>query len=452
MLLRQTAAGVFRPRSSTAVLPAWQRCALPTGAFAAPKAPIGLRLVSGLTAPISESVANAQAAFPDGSLSQQLLDKCLEAAISRGVDLSTQYEPWIPVDMMQTLMVDVHNATGCSWFAAIILACISIRVVTLPIAIAAIRGQREKAVLQPRFSELQARQQEATKSADQSLIAESNKQIQDFTTQHGKFFMLKGSWNLVCFQMPLYVTAFAAMRGIASHPDIFPGFAMESPLWLDSLALADPYALLPCMSAAIMLTNIEIYGSVDNEVLVAPTSGQSEGGAGQNPFAKYQKWMMRGTTMLFLPMTWNFPAGVFVFMSTNMVATVLQNRLVRLPAVERILELPPTPEKAAATAELLRSSGPPALIRLGYSLVQDNRARKISNARGTGLLGMALTLGGSAPKVVEQPDTERRRKDVLEFLQTPTTSTSRPGSFADLQASPRFAVKRASSARQPSRM
>lgn len=34
--------------------------------------------------------------------------------------------------------------------------------------------------------------------------------------------------------------------------DLFRGFAMESPLWLDSLALADPTYILPVLTSAIM--------------------------------------------------------------------------------------------------------------------------------------------------------------------------------------------------------
>merc|ERR1712060_211628 len=107
-------------------------------------------------------------------------------------------------------------------------------------------------------------------------LGECAKKLQEFTQKHGRFFMLKGTWNLICFQMPLYITAFAAMRGLASHPDIFRGFAMEAPGWLDSLALQDPYAILPVFTAAIMLTNIELFGSIDTEVSPTTTSPLGE--------------------------------------------------------------------------------------------------------------------------------------------------------------------------------
>merc|ERR1712050_790618 len=112
-------------------------------------------------------------------------------------------------------------------------------------------------------------QKQLTLEGNQEKVAEIAKQIQDFTQKHGKFFMLKGTWNLLCFQMPLYITAFASFRGFANYPNLFPGFAMEAPLWLDSLALPDPSALLPCITAGIMLTNTELFGSIDTEVAAA---------------------------------------------------------------------------------------------------------------------------------------------------------------------------------------
>lgn len=56
-------------------------------------------------------------------------------------------------------------------------------------------------------------------------------------------------------QIPIFTTAFLSMRQMSNHPHIFKGespagcdiqlsvrsgFPMETPLWLDSLALSDP--------------------------------------------------------------------------------------------------------------------------------------------------------------------------------------------------------------------
>lgn len=53
------------------------------------------------------------------SMSHNLLDQCVEAAVGRGMNMSVEYAPWIPVDLFQTLLVDVHEYAGCSWLTAI---------------------------------------------------------------------------------------------------------------------------------------------------------------------------------------------------------------------------------------------------------------------------------------------------------------------------------------------
>ena len=52
-------------------------------------------------------------------MSHNLLDQCVEAAVGRGMNMSAEYAPWIPVDLFQTLLVDVHEYAGCSWLTAI---------------------------------------------------------------------------------------------------------------------------------------------------------------------------------------------------------------------------------------------------------------------------------------------------------------------------------------------
>merc|ERR1719454_1205380 len=88
----------------------------------------------------------------------------------------------------------------------------------------------------------------------------------------------------------------------------------------------------------------------------------------QNNFQKYQPWIMRGSSVMFVPLTWNFPAGVFVFMSTNLIVATLQNKILRLPVLERLLEIPPTLERVAAANAAATSAGPGPLTPLLVTL------------------------------------------------------------------------------------
>jgi len=409
---------------------------------------VGARGARGIVGPAGPLPLTTE--YPGGSMAQHLLDRCLEGAVSRGIDVTAPYKPWLPVDLMQTMLVNVHDTLGCSWTMAIVLACLGIRIVTLPVSVAAIRGAREKALIQPQFVELTQRQQALAVDGDQQKKADNVKKLQDFTQKHGKFFMLKGTWNLILFQMPLYITAFAAMRGLASHPDLFRGFAMEAPLWLDSLALQDPYAILPVFTAAIMLTNIELFGSIDTEAAATmPSSPIENAVGGTGTFQKYQKHIMRGSAVAFVPLMWSFPAGVFIFMSTNMISSQIQNRVLRLPVMERLLELPPKAEEATAAAAAAMVA-PPTLLPLG-STVGNAQLLCASALPPEALHPPRLQLPG--PHVAGAADTASSRSSlalpggssrataVLAAAAMAPKSATKPS--RSYEPNPRFAVRRA---------
>eukprot|EP00930_Biecheleria_cincta_P044239 TRINITY_DN30366_c0_g1_i1.p1 TRINITY_DN30366_c0_g1~~TRINITY_DN30366_c0_g1_i1.p1 ORF type:complete len:471 (-),score=93.68 TRINITY_DN30366_c0_g1_i1:48-1424(-) len=411
------------------------------------------RPVAAPTGSIADTLANS--GYPDHSMSLNLLQKCAEAAVGRGVDVAAEYHPWLPVDLFQTMLVDVHEYTGCSWMTAIVFTCLGIRLISLPITVSAMRGAREKAILQPEFQELTAKQNALQLEGDQEKTQEIQKKIQAFTQKHGKFFMLRGTGNLLLFQMPLYVTAFAAIRGIASHPDMFRGFAMEAPLWLDSLALADPYYILPVLTGCIMLTNAELFGSIDTEAAAASPVGETTepaaaaGGAaavGQNTLQKYQKHFMRGSAIMFIPLTMSFPAGVFVFMSTNMLASTFQNRLLRNPSMERLLELPPRVEELKKQ-DITIKSGVPALAPLGLAL----KSRPSHSLLGTPERAPSSQAGSAS---AQQADVRRPQRAALqERLREELAATHAQTSASLLESAtmlakvnPRFSVRRRSRA------
>jgi len=274
-----------------------------------------------------------------------LLDRCRDAAISRGINLEVPYEPWLNVDVMQTLFLDMHEAVGCSWTGALLLSVVFLRVITLPFSVAALKGSRSRALLMPEYQRIMAQRSASTQPSE---INDATKKLQAFQQEHGRFVMLRGMWNAIFIQGPIYVTAFIATRGLGNYPDVFVGFSLEAPLWLDSLAMPDPYGILPFMVSAVMLTNVEFFGAVDTE-LAAATPGltqqaQSTAVGGADTTKKYSKWMMRGGACAFVPLTWNLPASYFIFMLSNITLATAQTRMLKLPIFERLLDLPPAPE------------------------------------------------------------------------------------------------------------
>ena len=61
-----------------------------------------------------------------------------------------------------------------------------------------------------------------------------------------------------------------------------------------------------------MLTNTELFGSVDTETMPTAGTASDDGGAalGQNTMQKYQKYVLRGSALMFIPFTSGFPSGL----------------------------------------------------------------------------------------------------------------------------------------------
>merc|ERR1711957_680542 len=100
-----------------------------------------------------------------------------------------------------------------------------------------------------------------------------------------------------------------------AHPDAFRSFVVEPSLWLDSLVLADPYGILPVISACAVLLNAEIN-----------TPPPREGGEDN---AVYFRFVIRGAVLAFVPLTSMLSSSMLMFMATNATFTALATMIYR---------------------------------------------------------------------------------------------------------------------------
>jgi len=278
--------------------------------------------------------------LPPGSTADVLMQRCIEQAGESGFVTET-YDPWTNVDLVQTLIISLVDNFGISWFTAIMVSSVLLRLVTFPLAVRGIRGSREKSRARPEFDALFKLQQEAINDKSSKKAAgkqeEVRNQMDAFQKKYGSpyFFPFKGTWPIMLVQVPLYLTVFRSMKGFADHPHLFPDLALESPLWLESLALPDPTYVLPSISVGLMLLNLQLYGSLD--------AGAESLNSKKHDNESLQKWapyIVRASVFLILPFSGGMPSAVFVYMATNTVVVGLQNMLLKLPSVEAFLEFP----------------------------------------------------------------------------------------------------------------
>jgi YidC/Oxa1 family membrane protein insertase len=104
--------------------------------------------------------------------------------------------------------------------------------------------------------------------------------------------------------MPVFITMYQVVR---IHEETFPSFASGGILWFTDLTEADPYFVLPVLSALILVAAGEVSArNVDPQ----------------------QRRLMRLLPVAFTAFIARFPAGLLVYWVTSNAVTLIQNLLI----------------------------------------------------------------------------------------------------------------------------
>jgi YidC/Oxa1 family membrane protein insertase len=114
--------------------------------------------------------------------------------------------------------------------------------------------------------------------------------------------------------MPIFIGIFYVIRQFGGYsigdrtvPAQYPSFHEGGILWFQNLSDADPYFILPVLSALTMLAATEITSkNIDPQ----------------------QRWLMRLLPIGITIFLWSFPAGLFVYWITSNLVTLTQNYLI----------------------------------------------------------------------------------------------------------------------------
>ena len=118
----------------------------------------------------------------------------------------------------------------------------------------------------------------------------------------------------ILVQMPIFIGIFYVIRQFGGYkiggntvPPQYPSFHEGGILWFQNLSVADPYYLLPIISALTMLAATEITAhTIDPQ----------------------QRWLMRLLPIGITIFLWSFPAGLFVYWITSNLVTLAQNYII----------------------------------------------------------------------------------------------------------------------------
>lgn len=220
--------------------------------------------------------------------------------------------------------LETLHASGLPWWLSIVALTLAVRAALLPLTIKQVKSARSMQSLRPRMEEIRSSIKDSR---------EQQKALAELYRENG-VNPLAGFVPLLV-QMPVFVTMYHVIR---DHNQRLPSFAHGGMLWFTDLTRADPYLLLPVLSAALMLAAMEV---------------SSKGAPSQ------QRWIMRLMPLAFIAFIARFPAGLFVYWVTSNSVTLTQNL-----AVERLMPRaavaatgkPPEPEPGNAKTRREKSA------------------------------------------------------------------------------------------------
>jgi len=316
------------------------------------------------------------------------MEKTIDYANDRGGSMDpTEYNPWMLTDIMQNTLSFVHELLPpeFGWLGAVAITAVGIRALIFPLCLQSIREGRLKTTLLPQYSEMIREMNEMktpTSNRDSEKLQSLQKRYMTFTSKYGNV-ALKGTLASG-IQIPMIMTGIVACNGIAMNPALFPSVALESPLWLNSAALSDPFYILPAINAGLVWGNMKFYGSIDATATpkrtraVVGTSPTTEAESDEqtkrikdlitsrmsrdsadrtsaqldsfykSSFMKYGKKMF---PLLIFGITSKFPAITLVYTISNILGAMGQNYLVSSKRFQTMFEIPAQARKSASEIE-----------------------------------------------------------------------------------------------------
>ncbi|KAM0059867.1 putative membrane insertase YidC/ALB3/OXA1/COX18, membrane insertase YidC/Oxa1 [Helianthus debilis subsp. tardiflorus] len=251
-----------------------------------------------------------------------LADKTVEVVSTQAPAVSevavAAADSWIPVAALQYAIDGIHSFTGLNWWASIVITTLVIRTLMIPIMINQLKATTKLTILRPQLEEIKQEMQD--KGMSPSAVAEGQEKMKRVFSQHGvsTFTPLKG----LLFQGPLFVSFFLAIQNMVEK---VPSFKTGGTSWFLDLTTADPFYMLPCLTAFTFWITVEF--------------NMQEGLEG-NPAAATMKNVSRGFAALTVPLTASFPKALFCYWITSNLFSLVYGAIIKKPSVKKMLNIP----------------------------------------------------------------------------------------------------------------
>ncbi|WP_273844854.1 YidC/Oxa1 family membrane protein insertase [Rubrobacter calidifluminis] len=191
------------------------------------------------------------------------------------------------------------HALGLPWWSCIVVVTAIVRFLLFPLTIRQVRSMRAQQQLQPELKRIRER----FKDDPQRQREEQMRLFQERGINP-----LSGCLPAV-IQLPIFLSLYYVIRefgGYFGQPPQVPSFRTGGFLWFTDLSQADPYHILPIISALTMAAGMAITMR-------------------ENQAPAQQRVLMLILPFVFMIFLWNFPAGLFMYWITTNLVTIVQN-------------------------------------------------------------------------------------------------------------------------------
>jgi YidC/Oxa1 family membrane protein insertase len=199
-----------------------------------------------------------------------------------------------PLTNLISGVLESFHSLGAPWWLSIVFLTVLVRAVLFPLTIRQVKNMRAMQELKPEMDSIKAKYKNDRRKQQEATMELYKKR---------RVNPLAG-FLPVLVQVPVFITMYQVIR---NHEETFPSFASGGLLWFTDLTRADPYFILPVLSASILIAAGRI------------SSRNVDPG---------QRRMMLLLPLAFTAFIARFPAGLFVYWVTSNTVTLVQNYLI----------------------------------------------------------------------------------------------------------------------------
>lgn len=208
------------------------------------------------------------------------------------------------VNVLSVVLLYFHDNLGAPWWLSIVMLTVVVRTLLFPLTIKQVKNMRAMQDLKPEMDRIRAQYRNNRQKQQEEMMK---------LYQERRVNPLGGCLPILV-QLPIFLGIFYVIRLLGGDPNARPPIPPQEPsftnggiLWFQDLAHADPYYILPILSALTMLAGSAIaMRNVDPQ----------------------QRLLMYALPVVFTVFLLNFPAGLFVYWITSNVVTIVQNYLI----------------------------------------------------------------------------------------------------------------------------